>query len=482
MPLDNLANTKEQLKHFFKLNKLNVSKNLLTLPTILHTVKELEKKFAVTDHSPSIVEIEKIYFRFAQAIENKELTSISNREWRMSPYIFWYQNGESKPLGSNYDFISQYINWLKRNSTPGNWRKLIHVFLRDYNQRSNYKLIFQQISCVIREELDSCSKKNNLIRWTERDRQINLFSRDFCLNKAIDSFIQDANCDWDEFAILSGLHGDLGQTGYAESIGKELLNKINTLPSEELLNATINYYFNNGQIRFNDHRVKLIEALLSPWATNAYKISSELKKRVHDILIENFKDPRIIAHQRNGWRSVNQSSLQIMLRWLVGDSIEQFFDIVDQMALDHQWKYRKAFWMAYFARGYLDEAWFALGPDAQYYAETHFGNKLSFGKIVKECSSNQSVLIIKIKDLVFAEWSHNGKCRAWLTTDPSCPSHYKDNYSGSNLKAKSLKIVPHYQTDGIQHQGSENYSWQEKLNDFIYQHTGIKVYHYDFRI
>lgn len=43
MPLDNLANTKEQLKHFFKLNKLNVSKNLLTLPTILHTVKELEK-------------------------------------------------------------------------------------------------------------------------------------------------------------------------------------------------------------------------------------------------------------------------------------------------------------------------------------------------------------------------------------------------------------------------------------------------------
>lgn len=171
-----------------------------------------------------------------------------------------------------------------------------------------------------------------------------------------------------------------------------------------------------------------------------------------------------------------------MLRWLVGDSIEQFFDIVDQMALDHQWKYRKAFWMAYFERGYLDEAWFALGPDAQYYAETHFGNKLSFGKIVKECSSNQSVLIIKIKDLVFAEWSHNGKCRAWLTTDPGCPSHYKDNYSGSNLKAKSLKIVPHYQTDGIQHQGSENYSWQEKLNDFIYQHTGIKVYHYDFRI
>lgn len=98
------------------------------------------------------------------------------------------------------------------------------------------------------------------------------------MNKAIDSFIQDANCDWDEFALLSGLHGDLGQTGYAESIGKELLNKINTLPSEELLNATINYYFNNGQIRFNDHRVKLIEALLSPWATNTYKIRSELKK------------------------------------------------------------------------------------------------------------------------------------------------------------------------------------------------------------
>ena len=55
-------------------------------------------------------------------------------------------------------------------------------------------------------------------------------------------------------------------------------------------------------------------------------------------------------------------------------------------------------------------------------------------------------------------------------------------YNGFALKNQSMKIVDTHQQDGISHQGSENYRWQQRLADFIYDQTGIRIQQRDFRI
>ena len=187
-------------------------------------------------------------------------------------------------------------------------------------------------------------------------------------------------------------------------------------------------------------------------------------------------------HRDKGWRFVDEKSIKLVFRWLIGESLEQFFSIIDSMALEHQWKYRKAFWKAYYDKGVLDEAWVAFGPGAILHARRLFGANFSAGELEGATQSNQSVLIIKIKDLVLAEWSHNGKCRAWKSNDKFSPATYKSKYYGSSLRTSSMKIVKTLQQDGISHQQSENYHWQRRLAEFIYDETGIRMLDRDFRI
>jgi hypothetical protein len=67
-------------------------------------------------------------------------------------------------------------------------------------------------------------------------------------------------------------------------------------------------------------------------------------------------------------------------------------------------------------------------------------------------------------------------------TDKGCPETYKMKYNGFALKSISMKIVQSHQQDGISHQGSENYLWQRRLSDFIFDQTGIRIQQRDYRI
>jgi hypothetical protein len=42
-------------------------------------------------------------------------------------------------------------------------------------------------------------------------------------------------------------------------------------------------------------------------------------------------------------------------------SLDLFFKLIDEHALDAQWRYRHAFWLAYLEQGVIADAWLALG-------------------------------------------------------------------------------------------------------------------------
>lgn len=482
MQSDKLISTKKQIHKFSREVKLKSYSLGIQEPKINKALKEIEKKFDRLSHVPSTQSLEKLCNTFYSAIETNSYENISNKEWRLVPYLLWITPQEQySPLGSDYNFVERYLCWLSENLKASNLKKLIYSYLKDYNLREKYPLIFKQLSCYISEKIESTSNAN-IQRWSERNKKLNIFSNVFDLTFVTSIYLNQCNLNTDYLFNEIGLQGELASIGYSEAIGLDLLKQLQREPSDKLINAIINYFFDNDSSRFSSHRINLIQSLLTPWLSSNSALSTESQKKVHDLLIKNFKDPRIIAYRHDGWRAIGEQYLKVMYQWLVGDSIEQFFEIVDQMALDHQWKYRKAFWMAYFKRGFIDEAWFVLGPDAKFYAETNFENKLSFGTMESGCKPSHSVLIIKIGNIILAEWSHDGKCRAWLADDPKAPDRYKDYYLGKSFKELSLKIVPHYNSDGIGHLSSNTYSWQQNLSDFIFRHTGLKVFYNDFWI
>jgi hypothetical protein len=472
----NIAHTKDRIKQF---HKMKLSIPVLPIPVTAKMVESITSQLSGMPKIPASFEIEATYKRLLLALENTDLASVDQRDWKIAAYALWYGN---EKLGNKPEFLKYYLDRLNHQPLPSSWRRLIYVYLRDFKHRTDSPQSFAVISKAIRAAFTNPDLKHRLEQWKIRHDKFGLFAENFDLRKVTDAFSGDAQCDWRRFSDLTGLDGELSFNGYAEAVGLQLLNQVISNPKKEAVIAAQKYHIADKHLRFNDKRVQVIEALLSPWVKSNNALGEETRKSVHEWLLVQFHDPRLPVHERSGWRDVKSEYKKVMFRWLVGESLNQFFEIIDQVANEGHWKYRKAFWKAYYDSGVLDEAWVALGPDAKYYAQRVFSDKLSAGELNGVSDRKHSVLIVRIGDLVLADWSHNGKCRAWKIGDRACPETYKLEYNGFLLKSASMKIVDTHQEDGISHQGSENYRWQVRLADFIYDQTGIRIQHRDFRI
>jgi hypothetical protein len=470
------ALTKSKIIEFHHRMKLNAP--MLPVPVIIKTVEKISHQLSVTPKVPSEFELELTYKRFIQALLTNEWEIINYKDWKFAPYVFWYDNSK---LGAKKEFITRYFDWIYSQSIKSNWRRLIYVYLRDFNYKTEYPLPFKTIAIAIQKAFKQPELQFGLDNWEKRHNKVGLFLEDFDLSISINLFIE-LKYDWIKFVDITGLDGELSTSGYADAVGIELLKELTLSPTKELVEAVQSYHFQDQQLRYLDRRVDVIQSILSPWTYNSNFKNEELRKKVKNLLIKHFKDPRMPIHREKGWRFVDDTSLNLFFKWMIGESLEQFFSIIDVMALEHQWKYRKAFWKAYYDKGVLDEAWVAFGPEAKYQARRLFGANFSAGELEGGSQSNQSVLILKIRDLVLVEWSHNGKCRAWKSHDQYSPSTNKPKYYGSRLKLPSMKIVVGYQQDGISHQQSETYKWQRRLADFIYDETGVRMQDRDFQI
>ena len=126
----------------------------------------------------------------------------------------------------------------------------------------------------------------------------------------------------------------------------------------------------------------------------------------------------------------------------------------------------------------LQEAWFAFAREARQLANQVLKpEERAYGKLAKENGSlpNHAVLLTRIGGLTVVEWSHSGKCRIWRQGDRNTPPLYKPQYARSQLLRGSERIVSYYQAPETTHFSSEAGGWQQKVADFIRQHTNIAI-------
>lgn len=267
----------------------------------------------------------------------------------------------------------------------------------------------------------------------------------------------------------AGLVGELNFGGFVgevhrASIGltrKELESKSPTL---EKVRMQLEWSQAPRGLNFEDQRGELANALLEPFQNR--DPDATLRTELERFLVRNFQHPAINAAS---WLGASPKAREVMLRWLVGTTLEDFFHILDRTASSaslegNRWRYRKAFWGAYHRKGFIRDAWVAVGPAAgEILRQTRKRAALQYGQL-RGATTNDCILLLRIGTMTIAEWSHTGACRFWRAGNRTAPPIYRHSYERD-------EIVGSQPDEAITHHGSANYNWQTRIADYLREET-----------
>ena len=242
----------------------------------------------------------------------------------------------------------------------------------------------------------------------------------------------------------------------------------------EAIDRVLDWSRNAAQPRYPHLRISLANSMLLPW--DRARAPDSIKSKLVTYFVKHYHDPRLLGPANPGhqWQGVSQDAVATVRRWLAGDTLRGFLQILQRTA-DEIWQYREKFWMAYYDAGYVEEAWLVLGDQAALQARQIFGNQpsMTYGRFTGGATPQQSVLLLKIGGLVFSEWSHNGSLRAYRDNDPKAPRLYDQRYHGVDLRDPVSLDFHRGQNERPQltHAASSYGTWQRKARDFINRET-----------
>jgi hypothetical protein len=242
----------------------------------------------------------------------------------------------------------------------------------------------------------------------------------------------------------------------------------------------LDFLTREGSLRFPDARVSIAKALCQAWFAGGREPDAAFRDRTKDFLIRWLGNPQI----RSWGDAVREAEL--IRRWLASASLKVFFEIIADHARDNQWVYREAFWSACLRKGAIDDAWLALGSDIHASARAKQSLGSAYGHLVGADSKDNAVLLLRVGQFVFAEWSHDGRLRAWPAD--RAPRFGRDRREDAyvndktELKRPSMRFSgPQYPDGGLRHDGAPTSLWQGRAAEFLKQNANISLTPMDWR-
>lgn len=278
-------------------------------------------------------------------------------------------------------------------------------------------------------------------------------------------------------------------SGYAREVHRYLLeacaDRLSGRSGEQGLARTIAFLAPQGSLRFPEHRGEVARVLTRPWWDGTVRPTDSLLTLVCDFLVDHLRDPRT---NPGNWQAAGEEATGLVRRWVVRASLDLFFGLIEQFALDEHWQWRAAFWKACMEKcnqtGVPFDAWVALGPRVRDTARTSRELKGAFGRVVGAgVQANHSVLIMRVGPITFCDWSHNGALRAWPTDWKNAPRLGRPEYDRTELTGKCLPFPPNPRFGkggdpdgkGLRHYGSEQGYWQGSAASLLTARTGIRL-------
>jgi hypothetical protein len=416
-------------------------------------------RFDATAHPPSREELSQLLKRFAYAARTGTLGQLSRREWAKAIWGIW---DSVDPLSKLDQFWPQFEIFLQAHDRRTYLKRLILTYLRGFDPQDPD---IERAASLIRNFLRLQEQSDWL--WTKRHSALHLFQPSvaarsvatFLLraNRPLDAALEEAGCG----GVATG--GGMERAAFEDALAilQKRLTAAEASEQGVLVRRVLEWAAGARGLRLPTLRVKLAEALLLPWLDR--QPDAEVQKEILRFVLKHYRDPRL---DRGGWVGIGDATQQVVRRWLTEASLEQFISVVTRVAKGTHWRYRKAFWMSYFERDLIDEAWVLFGREASWQARQAFREATGFGKIDGGLS-NHCVLLLKIGDLTIADWSHDGKCRIWRASNKQAPKLYLPSYSTGTLQSAANFEQAH--------RGSDRHNWQESIANYIHKATGAWV-------
>jgi hypothetical protein len=381
--------------------------------------------------------------------------TVTGRDLRFAASCLFEQ---ADRLADDQVFLTAYLGALRSRPTRSGTRRLIHTYCANYSDtHRGIRIIGEFLSEAVQ-------------RWDWNWRHRHLQFRIFDPQKApaiLARTTDDVEQPRQELA-KAGLEtqlaaGGLGVAAFRLAL-EEIRRRLTQNPRlEEVERAIAWTQSSDGRPYYLYEAKALIECLLLPWV-QADPPTEHVKRRIQEFLLQHFSDPRTSGER---WATVAPNARQVIMRWLAHGSLEMFMRVVDRVAQPQQWEFRRAFWKAYIDRNVVADSWVCFGSDGarlarQIVREMDGEKTLEFG-VLKGASRDQAVLLLRIGDLVVADWNQNGSMRIWRVGENDAPHLYQPTYSASDLRLPCA-----FDT---RHQGP----WQIKAAGFIRQRTGIRL-------
>jgi hypothetical protein len=274
-------------------------------------------------------------------------------------------------------------------------------------------------------------------------------------------------------------------SGYIRVVQTELLSQITSAlrsnRCQDRLPRLIAFLAPEGKFRFSEpqSRGEIARAMLSPWLDGGAEPVGLVRDQVESFLLRELLDPRL---RPENWRAAGADATNLVRRWLARASLKAFFELIADHALDMHWKYRDAFWSALLRKDAIDDAWLALGSRVHASARAIRELNGAYARLEGAgVGSDQSILLLRVKNTIFCEWSHNGKLRAWPDNWPDAPRLNQTVYARTDVTRKGLPFPASHRFGsngspdgtGLSHIGSERSYWQSSAAELLGKRIGL---------
>lgn len=426
----------------------------------------LEKKYSLgTIKIPSFYDLDEILKKIEIYLESGgKLKDIALKSKRKIPWLLYFPDINSGLMKSSY-FRIQFKSFLFSINRASHYHSYFFNYVKYYPffDQEMFYILRNWINVVLKN--DGLSKRLN--KWIKLNKNFYFFEDEGF--RKLSQEIQKANISTIELNNNAFFCGELKYSNYFKQVTLDLLKNVNNwlfadlMTSDGLVNV-INFLCPETKLRFPELSAEIANSFLEPFYEK--ECNESLKRVIRTFCLDYFGHPNLF---NENWSSVSPTALAVIKKWLVGQTLEIFFKIISDTAYDNHWNQRKQFWEKYYKAGFISDAWVVLGNYAKNVIKYYDDNdKLYYGQFARGSgfSSNKSALLIKIKNLVILEWSHEGACRAWLIDNPGVPKIGCKKYQHWDLMNNNYVEKWTHGLSG---------SWRYSLSDFIKSYTNIDI-------
>lgn len=418
------------------------------------------------DAPPEGVDLDLVAAQILQTLERHE--PLSKRQIGFVPWCFW---STTPCIAEKRSFAQEALLQLKHLGSSRPVNRLANGYLADF---ASDRPMLAEVAALLERETATKSK-----RWLSLQRDFSVFDPKSGPVKLAQAAI-GRRCPVRDILKSFGLHDTSAEGGFAFAATTQALLSLSRQNDQNHLDrlklVTSLALDESGRTLMQGLANPLAEALLRPMVNS--HVDQDTSDQFVRVITVALGDPRL---ERNGrWVSVESDLRNLVVRWLSRLSLRQFLDVVDQTAQVSKWFERRRFWEGHYefyeSKKIEIEAWVAFGESGARLARRAFGNSAGFARLHsqrKYVSSGHAVLLLKIGELMVADWSDNGKCNIWSrAADQDAPELYRSNYGSNEVQA--FFGQGNFETaDKLAwaHQGN----WQDRIAQRLYELTGIRV-------